>query len=180
MRNFTAGASDIIPETPRAIIAEPTGLTYNKKPTKQSRASSVLQEYYPELYSHGHIVIHWILLKGFHKGKSITAKSFITNCDTDPNIALLHTDLNSHLWVCEWGCAPEWMQNWRTLVRSRPRCPCRNGRAESSLKTWREETGKSATRWNEIQTSVITSVIVLLIRLDLIGIWYLFTWVTWH
>lgn len=60
-------------------------------------------------------------------------------------MTLLRTHLRSHLWVCEWGCAPEWTQSWRTLARSHPRCPCRNGRAESSLNTWGEKT----TVWRE-------------------------------
>lgn len=103
MRNFTAGASDVIPETPRTLIAEPTGLTYNKKPTKQSREFSAIlililsssyhdTQYLPYFY-------HSISpQKLFMNARTETEnrkpqKFFIVNCDTDPNITLLHTHL---------------------------------------------------------------------------------------
>lgn len=48
VRNFAAGGSDVIPETSWTLIAEPTGLTYNKNPTKWSGENSILQQYRPE------------------------------------------------------------------------------------------------------------------------------------
>lgn len=104
VRNFAAGGSDIIPETSWTLIAEPTGLTYNKNPTKWSGESCILQEYRPEWIA-AHLAIYF---------------SF-------------------YLWVCDWGCAPEWMQSSRIRKSSHPRSLCRTGPAESWLKTWRQE-----------------------------------------
>lgn len=109
VRNFAAGGSDIIPETSWTLIAEPTGLTYNKNPTKRSGEKSILQEYRPEWMRFALLAAHLVIYLSFY------------------------------LWVCDWGCAPEWMQSSPIRTRSHPRSLCKTGPAESWLKTWRQE-----------------------------------------